>query len=262
MTEFILDQNTDLSPKIIKIVDGFNTIEYEKSNIYIIEDILDSSFCNDFMKLIDSVSLYKNTYSNGNNVECYLSHMDELLNTSDELYYKFSTDTTEYNLLIDKLKTKLPVSTNNLNGLTNANLNMYKDQINKKIVIIKHVINQINTKINLDCNSGYCLRKIYGPTRNHTDGITEVYNSNITFIKENKSSEYRMVRNTSVIFALNDNYEGGIVRFPYHNISFKLKKGSVLLFPPFWTHPHEVDTPENNTFRYTINTWSCENIIL
>lgn len=260
--EYNLSSMTEINKtsKICKIIDGYNTIEYEKSNIYIIEDVLDNRFCEDFIHLIKTVPLKKITYETGNNVECYISMVHDLINTNDELYYKFSTDTIEYNLLIDKLKTKLPVSTNKLNGITNNKIVNYKDQINEKMIILEKIVSQINNKIKLDCNSGYILRKIYGPTRNHTDGFSEVYDSNVTFIKNNNSSEYRMIRNSSIIFALNDDYDGGIFRFPYHNISFKLKKGSVLLFPPFWTHPHEVDTPENNTFRYTINTWSCEKL--
>jgi hypothetical protein len=45
-----------------------------------------------------------------------------------------------------------------------------------------------------------------------------------------------------------------------YNISLKMKKGSVIIFPPYWTHLHEVSNLENNTYRYTINTWTLENI--
>ena len=44
------------------------------------------------------------------------------------------------------------------------------------------------------------------------------------------------------------------------DIKVKLKKGSVIIFPPFWTHPHETEDLLNNTYRYTINTWSCQKI--
>jgi hypothetical protein len=82
----------------------------------------------------------------------------------------------------------------------------------------------------------------------------------VTFVDEPYVDNYRMIRFMSIIFALNDNHDGGIFRFPNHDISIKLKRGSVLLFPPFWTHPHEVSTVYNNTHRYTINTWALQKI--
>jgi predicted 2-oxoglutarate/Fe(II)-dependent dioxygenase YbiX len=60
---------------------------------------------------------------------------------------------------------------------------------------------------------------------------------------------------------LNDDYEGGQFIFPYYDITVKLKKGSVLIFPPFWTHEHSTNELENNTFRYTITTWNCDRIL-
>jgi hypothetical protein len=69
----------------------------------------------------------------------------------------------------------------------------------------------------------------------------------------------RDVRKISVIIALNGDYEGGEFYFPSQGIDkIKLKKGQAILFPPYWTHPHGVNKPENNTFRYTINTWLLE----
>ena len=62
----------------------------------------------------------------------------------------------------------------------------------------------------------------------------------------------------SVIIALNDDYEGGIFHFPHQNFTKKLGKGELIAFPPYWTHLHGVETPLNNTIRYTINTWLFE----
>jgi len=91
------------------------------------------------------------------------------------------------------------------------------------------------------------LRKIFGKTNLHVD------NPRYLTDKEN-------IRCLSVIIALNDNFEGGVFNFPYHKFSKKLKKGSVICFPPYWTHPHEVSSVENNKFRYTITTWMMEKI--
>ena len=61
----------------------------------------------------------------------------------------------------------------------------------------------------------------------------------------------------AVIIALNGDYDGGQFYFPNQDVTIKLKKGQIITFPPFWTHPHATKTLENNTFRYTINTWLC-----
>lgn len=242
--------------EIIKHIGNYKVIEYEKTNIYIIENILDALFCEDMIQLIDTVHLYKNFYGPGNNVQCYVKNIDELLKLSEESYYEFSTQVDEYEKLMNLEK----VSTNKLNGLTRKDIENELDKMNKCMQHIGEIMKEINDKIVFDTNSGYCLRKIYGKTRNHVDNITEVYNSGITFIKNNKMGDYKMIRDASIIFTLNDDYEGGEFKFTYHDIKVKLKKGSVIIFPPFWTHPHETEELINDTYRYTINTWSCQKI--
>jgi len=96
--------------------------------------------------------------------------------------------------------------------------------------------------------SGFTCRKIYGGTKLHQDGyqLCKINNDKYT------------IRKASVILMLNDDYSGGIFNFPDYNISLKLKKGSAILFPPYWTHKHEVSSVGKNNFRYTINTWLYE----
>ena len=103
-------------------------------------------------------------------------------------------------------------------------------------------------------DDGYILRKIRGATRLHSDSVFTDAIENLP-----KDSPKRIVRKISVIIALNGDYEGGEFYFPNQGIDkIKLKKGQAILFPPYWTHPHGVNKPENNTFRYTINTWLNE----
>jgi len=239
--------------EIIKIIDGYKIIEYEKTNIYVIENILDDEFCNTFIDIIDTIPLSKEVYKPGNNVKCHYAQLDNLMDINDSFYYKFSTDDNKFKKLLNN---KIP-STNKLNGILKNQIKNYCDLINNKMLLINEVFLKINDSFSLEYNSGYILRKIYGKTRRHADGIPNIQKSNITFIADNKDGIYNMIRNASIIFTLNDNYDGGIFRFPYHDVSLKLKKGSVIIFPPFWTHPHESDYLENNTYRYTITTWSC-----
>jgi hypothetical protein len=241
------------------IIDNYSIIEYEKTSIYVIENVLDDDFCNKVVNIIETIPLRRTVYTDTNNVECYFSLMDQLLKTSDKLFYKFSTQENEVNDIIEKIKSKQSIYTNKMNGITKSEIKYVNEKITEAMNVMQQIMSSVNKKIQFD-NTGYTLRKIYGPTRCHCDGVSETYEKNVNFIKNNHVGDYKMIRNTSIIFALNDDHEGGIVNFPYHNVSMKLKKGSVLIFPPYWTHPHEVSELKNNTFRYTINTWSVQKI--
>ena len=80
-----------------------------------------------------------------------------------------------------------------------------------------------------DC--GYLIRKIHGATECHTDSMLD---SDQSYVNS------KMIRNLTITIALNSDYEGGEFCFPCQNFKIKLKRGQVIAFPPFWTHP----TPE------------------
>lgn len=132
----------------------------------------------------------------------------------------------------------------------NRNVNcIFKRSINEFDKLVYDIIHELVKKLkkyNIDINedTGYCYRKIFGPTRYHKDGI---YDNN------NKKN-----RNMSVIICLNEHYEGGEFYFPQQDRKIKLKKGNIIAFPPYWTHPHMTYPLLNNTYRYTINTWLYE----
>ena len=247
--------------QIIHNIDDIQIIEYEKSNIYIIENILDLSFCDELRYCIDKLPLNKVVHSPGNNVECNISYIEKIVQVNDEPYYFFPTETDCYNKQLKKIEQKQDFYTNKLNGISTKMIQQYKDVMNVTMMKLKNIMKDINKHILFDCNSGYMLRKIYGSTRLHIDNISELYESNINFIKENNKGEYKMIRNSTIIFGLNDDYDGGLYNFPYYDITLRLKKGSAIIFPPYWTHEHQVYSVENNTYRYTISTWNCINII-
>lgn len=247
----------------ITFINNYKIIEYAKTNIYVIENILDFSFCEQMVDIINTVPMEKTVYCNGNNVECYKNELETLLRNNDEFYYTFPTDFTEYEELLQKLNTKkddVKIINNKNNGITKKKLEHYNSVLNNTISRIEELMEKINPSICFKYNSGYILRKIYGTTRLHADGLCKIHDSNITFIKENKKGDYYMVRNASLVFSLNDDYEGGEFCFPNYDVSIKLKKGSVLFFPPYWTHKHKTNELKNDTMRYTITTWSCEKI--
>ena len=187
----------------IHFIKEYKVIEFERTNIYIIENILDKSLCKLIIDVIDNNSvLQKLNIGKNQNVECYkvLDFFTKELN----------------NILIAKIKT------------------------------ICDIINIINNRIHITGFSNYELRKVYGETQLHSDGIF----GNI--------DEKKDIRSITIVVGLNDDYDGGVYSFPYQNIDFNLKAGSALFFPPYWTHPHKVSPIKENQYRYIFSTWALE----
>jgi len=240
-------------------VDNYNIIEFTKSNIYIIENILDDNKCNEIKTIIECLNKKKISFFEGNNVQCYIVD-DKILELDDELFYQFSTDKNEYNTLIQNVKLK-NIYTNKLNGISKKKIEEINDGLNNIISIIKKILSSINPLINFEGVNKYIYRKIYSNTKLHIDGLNDTKsNKNIHFINKNIKNESILIRSVTFIFALNDDYDGGEFNFPYYDISVKLKKGSVLIFPPYWTHSHSTNELENKTYRYTVTTWGYESI--
>ena len=118
--------------------------------------------------------------------------------------------------------------------------------MNKYINIIYFFYKAImKLSINVSFDDGYTLRKIHGKTRQHSDGVF------------NNSKDKKGIRSMSLILSLSD-FDGGKIVFPNQRFAYKLTKRKMICFPPYWTYPHFVEEPLNNTFRYTINTWILE----
>lgn len=242
-------------------IDNYNVIEYEKTNIYVIENIIDDNLCDILRNLIETLPLIKTRYENGNNVECYKTILGELLELDDSLYYEFSTSEGEYNLLLNKINNKKSIYTNKLNGILKTEIFKIIRLIDDKIILLESIMKRINDRIRFTFNSGLILRKIFGPTRLHYDGINDNQSREILkYITETMTINMNsvLIRTSTAIFTLNDDYEGGLFQMPDYDFSIKLKKGSVIIFPPFWTHTHQATDMLNNTFRYTLTTWFCE----
>jgi hypothetical protein len=249
-----------LLKETIKEINGYKVIEYKEANVFIIENIFEDDLCDDLIKLQHTLPSTKQLYSNINNVECYISSVNNFLDVDDTYFYEFSTNPKVYENILNKLQKKELEYNNRLNGISNKKIKDYIHLFNKKTDIIKNIMTELNHKICFDFNSGFTLRKIFGPTRQHIDDITlEKSFNNTHFQMYRESREINMntmiIRNVSAVFSLNDDYCGGIFSFPNSNISLKLKKGSVVLFPPYWTNRHETSELLNNTYRYTLNTW-------
>lgn len=233
-------------------------VEFKKMHIYMIENILDASYCDLLVENINKLPLKKTDYYKNNNVRAYYANICDMLEYNDDLYYCFSTDDNKYKKLLNFEN----IYISQLNLIEKIDLINIKDFFENKLKEIE-VLFKKHKKLyfNFSKYSDLCLRKIYGKTRLHCDGFID-HNSSINYIEERGINKIRnmLYRELSVIFSLNDNYDGGYFYFPQQDITIKMKKGSVLFFPPYFTHSHEVSELYNNTYRYTLNTWTlCSN---
>lgn len=74
------------------------------------------------------------------------------------------------------------------------------------------------------------------------------------FYKQHTDSFKGRPRSVSCSFALNEDYDGGEFAFFNREFFYKLRKGSVLMFPSNFMYPHEVMPVKEGT-RYSIITW-------
>jgi hypothetical protein len=194
--------------------------KYEVSNSIIIindKNILSKEYCNEVIGIIDEVIESKKNkiekWERNQNVNCLFFYSDSK------------------------------------NFIGNEKIKKLEDTIFK---IISKLVGCLEYKFYIKStgDSGYCFRKIYGPTRIHIDGVIINPINNRLSVKK--------VRNMSIIIALNSDYEGGEFYFPKQDYRIKLKQGDIICFPPYYTHPHMVDPVLNRTYRYTINTWLYE----
>jgi hypothetical protein len=244
-----------------KIINGYNTIEYNGKQIYIIENILDNKLCEEIRTLIDTVKLRTIDYGPSQNVKCHIINEFEILNSSDKMYYPLSTNESKYLKLLNNINNGGPIYTNELNGIDLVTFHKLMDKLRHCETTITQILKELNDYIHLECNSGYLFRKIYGQTKIHIDGPNATaQKTSLHFVNrfDDNNLNVFVIRICSAIFCLNDDYDGGLFYFPNQDVTVKLKKGSIILFPPYWSHPHEVSEPINNTYRYTLSTWFCK----
>jgi len=66
-----------------------------------------------------------------------------------------------------------------------------------------------------------------------------------------------MTRQLVAIWYLNDiPGPGGATEFPVQDIKVQPEEGKLVLFPPFWTHPHRAEVV-NEGIKYIATTWVC-----
>lgn len=127
----------------------------------------------------------------------------------------------------------------------------------EKIKELFKSVNHINDKIKIKGQTLFELRKVYGETRIHQDGV---FNGDI--IQTENNGKTKTVRSLTIVITLNDDFDGGVYNFPNQNVKIKPKKGTAILFPPYYTHPHSVSSIETGKFRYICSSWALDDFMI
>lgn len=158
-----------------------------------------------------------------------------------------------------KLK-KLSFSRNNnvqCYSVVNIEENETHSFVIEKIKELLKSVKQKNDRIKIKGQTLFELRKVYGETRIHQDGV---FNGDVVLTENN--GKVKTVRSLTIVISLNDDFEGGIYTFPNQNITIKPKKGSAILFPPYYTHLHGVSAVETGKFRYICSSWALDDFMI
>ena len=87
--------------------------------------------------------------------------------------------------------------------------------------------------------------------KKYTDNGKDVFKNHVDFLRSQGPSSKRFL---VFIMYLSDVEEGGETSIPRYNIKCKPKAGRLLMFPPFWTHPHQGEKVIKGT-KYQIMTY-------
>lgn len=207
--------------KIHKLSNNIVVHEYD-NNIYIIKNLITTTFCSKLVNIIKQLTMDNSTeYGNHSNVLTYYVSIFNICKLS-----KQQITSCEDNETLDIL----------LRIFLSVYIRLIPYIIN---TINKHIFNKTIPKFN-----DITFRKIHGPTREHIDGV---YGGE----HEREAKQDRLL---TCIIAFNDNYTEGDFYFPNNELKLKLNTGDILLFPPYWTHPHYTTKPIGD-YRYTSTFW-------
>jgi hypothetical protein len=127
----------------------------------------------------------------------------------------------------------------------------------EKIKELFKSVSEKNDKIKIKGQTLFELRKVYGETRIHQDGVF-----NGDFVQTENNGKVKPVRSLTIVLTLNDDFNGAVYNFPNQNITIKPKKGTAILFPPYYTHPHGVSAIEPGKFRYICSSWALDDFMI
>lgn len=148
-------------------------------------------------------------------------------------------------------------------GVGNGDIITEKRNVNEILMSFESVIStNPNVRKNLDqrvfqCASNAIVKynEIFPLSMIEQDSGYNLLRYNVGQFYTQHTDSYKLhPRSVSCSFTLNDDYEGGEFAFFDRELTYKLKKGSALLFPSNFMYPHEV-MPVTMGTRYSIITW-------
>jgi hypothetical protein len=182
------------------------------------------------------------------NIEDYVVVFENIL--SDELCDKIIKEyenSEEFSLamvggsIIDQSIRNVNIVHTSFEGVISRNPHVRKNLDNEIFAGANNAIRLYNKKFpmcNIEQDSGYDLLKYE---------VGQHYIQHVDSFKDHP-------REISCSFALNDDYEGGEFTLFGRKLKYKLKKGSVLMFPSNFMYPHEI-MPVTKGTRWSIITW-------
>jgi Rps23 Pro-64 3,4-dihydroxylase Tpa1-like proline 4-hydroxylase len=102
----------------------------------------------------------------------------------------------------------------------------------------------------------YCKKYKINPKEHDVYYILKYNKDN--FFNNHIDDSASFPRTVSVLYYLNDDYEGGEIEFPEFNIKYKPKSNSAILFPSNYLYYHNV-SPIISGERYVIVSWLMNN---
>jgi len=240
--------------------------EYLQKYIFVFENVISKEFCSEMITFLDNYPLRHSEIKRGNYVKCdeyFISNKNRPENNT--IHYSFSSDITSK-------------QSNKNYGITNSVIDNYVDKLNEYMKIILGLLPK-NARVlthKVKYSAGYRIRKSRWFTNSHFDGMVRCIKKNNIYPLDKEedmsiiTDEDEFLRIASVIITLNDDYDGGDFNFPDLNVKIHAPRGSILLFPPYWTHIHNVsqiqpdktrsDSENSIKHRYTIQLWLLDKI--
>lgn len=145
----------------------------------------------------------------------------------DELLCKKIVDYMEMNIL-------KAIKKDNMYVLHKVSNELDSDICSDIFKICQELYYKYDIKINKD--SGYIIKKIF--------------NREVSDLSEDKSDKIM-----KIMIGLNNDYDGGEIYYPTFDHCYKLKRGEIICFPPYWTHPYIIYPPLNRTYFYLLETF-------
>lgn len=141
-----------------------------------------------------------------------------------------------------------------------------KDNIRTNTLFPVHYLASIDATSNELNNrffeSAYAATTWYKKHFNIEEDIYESKKEGLVLLRYQMGEEYKLHydgptasgRCVSPILYLNEDYEGGVLEFPYHALKIKPKAGTLYLFPANYAYAH-IAHPVTEGTKYALVTW-------